>query len=189
MRQMELLILTLFIFGLRISELRALKVNSLKDGYLYVLAEATAKTGLGKTVILTTKSSTSNRRLLVPEEYLGLLNSHIKKYKLKKNDFIFFSSVGDKINKKYPVGEETIRRHLRTCEKIYKLDHIHPHMFRHSNVTILKSNGYDLSDIEKYVGHSDVNITKDYYYHLPIEKENDVKNTLNGLIKDIKRYE
>lgn len=70
----------------------------------------------------------------MPTIYSTLIKEHIKRFKLKKKDFIFFRS---KKEKNIPMHENTFRKNLETYCKAYNKE-FHPHMLIASIVTHLK---------------------------------------------------
>ena len=175
-------LLTSFIFGLRISELRGLSVDSfdLKNNILYINKVTTCKVGLNKSVDLSPKSKSSIRKYYLSISYVKILNAYLKKYKLRNRNRIFFS---DKKNS--AISESSIRRYLITIEKENNLEHITPHGLRHGIATYLYSVGIPYEDIGKYLGHKFNSVTMDVYIDLTKEKQQNIINKIDKLINEL----
>ena len=142
-------LLTTYLFGLRISEVRGLDVSSfnLNTKILYINKVTTCKVGLNKSIDLVPKSS-SIRKYYLCDSYINKLKEFIKNNKLKEKNKLFFSK-----NKKVSISETSIRRSLNEIEKNNNLEHITPHGLRHGIATYLYDEGISFEDIGKYLGH------------------------------------
>lgn len=176
-------LLTTYIFGLRISELRGLHVNTfdLNKSILYINKVTTSKVGKNKSIDLIPKSSSSVRKYYLTESYKKMLEDYIKTFKLKPLDRLFFSSY----TKKVPISETSIRRYLNSIEKENNLEHITPHGLRHGIASYLYAEGISFDDIGKYLGHKFGNVTMDTYIDLTKEKQQKILNIINKLIQEI----
>lgn len=157
----NLLFTTLYWSGLRISELRALTPNDIKDNTLIINKRLEIKT---KTKGITTlKTASSNRRVLMP-------SSIIDKLKQLDTGFIF------------PTSETQIRRMLDKYIKKTATPRIRIHDFRHSHASYLINNGCSIRLVSERLGHSSPSITMDYYWHLlPNEQEKVVNLIVSSL--------
>lgn len=117
----------------------------------------------------------------MPTIYSTLIKEHIKRFKLKKKDFIFFRSEKEK---NIPMHENTFRRNLETYCKAYNKE-FHPHMLRASIVTHLKEKGVSLDEISKYLGHQETAITEQYYLKTSINKEKQINDVIEDFMKEI----
>lgn len=178
-------LLTTYIFGLRISEVRGLEVSSfdLNKNLLYITKVTTCKAGEHKSIDLIPKSNSSVRKYYLPNSYLELFNKFISDNNLKNNERLFF------INKKKskPISETTIRRYLESIEKTNNLDHITPHGLRHGIATYLYSKGISFEDIGKYLGHKFNSVTMDVYIDLTKERQSMIINEINKLISNLEK--
>ena len=147
----KLLFNTLFWSGLRISELKALTKNDIKDNYLYINKRLDSKYTKDFTTL---KTSNSQRKVLMPE---WIIND-IKQICL---DNILF-----------PTSETHIRRKLNEYIKKSGVKTIRIHDFRHSHASFLINSGCSIRLVSERLGHSSPSITMDYYWHLlPNEQE------------------
>ncbi len=142
-------LLTTYIFGLRISEIRGLELNSfdLDHNILYIYKVTTCKVGLSKSVDLIPKSTSSIRKYYLSDKYLEILNQFIQDNNLKKENRLFFS----RKKKNVAISENSIRIYLKSIEQSYNLPHITPHGLRHGIATYLYAKGIPFEDIGKYL--------------------------------------
>lgn len=175
-------LLTTFIFGLRISEVRGLDLSSfnLNNKILYINKVTTCKVGLHKSVDLVPKSSSSIRKYSLCDSYINKLEEFIKKNNLKRNNKLFFSN-----NKNDAISETSIRRYLNQIEKDNNLVHITPHGLRHGIATYLYGEGISFEDIGKYLGHKFNSVTMDVYIDLTKERQKNIISKIEKLIKEL----
>ena len=169
----RLLFSLLFYYGLRIGELRALKVEDFYSDRVYIYKELTNKTRSRGQKVLTTKTSSSVRYYPYVNNIKELKDLVVKEKNLKKNDFIFIKRINLKDYKNKVIGESTIRRLINKYSEKANLDYsLTPHEFRHSCVTFLINKNVDVKYISSWVGHSSSRVTEEVYGHiLPIKKE------------------
>ena len=136
---------TLFWSGLRISELRALTQNDIKDNTLYINKRLDAK--YTKT-FTTLKTQNSQRKVLMPSWIISDIKENC-------TDNILF-----------PTSETQIRRMLDKYIKQSGNKKIRLHDFRHSHASYLINNGLSIRLVSERLGHSSPSITMDYYWHL-----------------------
>ena len=131
----KLIVLLIYSFGLRISELANLKLKDISESHITV-------TGKG------------DKQRQIPSN--KTVNELLKKY-IRQNspkEFIF-----EKDSKKY-----TIRQLQYAVEKLFKKTGIKatPHQLRHSFATDLLNNGARINDISELLGHSSLKATGIY---------------------------
>ncbi len=183
----KLLLLTLYLYGIRLGELMGLKVDAFDFNHkmIYIFRAVTWKTGTGSFMVSTTKTSKSNRFLWMTDSYIDLIKKHIDDNQLSDNNFIFFSP--DYSNKRYknrPISENAIRYHLKKISLEIGIK-LWPHMFRHTNVSELREKGLSLEEIQKLEGHSSSKITEEVYMHETKERRNRTLKILDELIKNL----
>ena len=148
-KKIALIIETLAISGLRVSELITLrtKFSKFTQGVHYFRV-----IGKGK-----------------KERMVYLSDDLLKKIKnvFKSKDFIFINKKGEPFSRRYIHSE--IHKY---GQKILEKD-VHPHTLRHSFATIKHQEGKSIKGISKYLGHSSTSITLDMYVDTPL-KPNDV---------------
>ena len=141
---------TLFWSGLRISELRALTPQDIKDNYISVNKRLDSKYTKDFTTL---KTSYSNRKVLLPNSIISLLSQMTT-------------------NLLFPTSETQIRRKLDEYIKKSGVKKIRLHDFRHSHASFLINSGCSIRLVSERLGHSSPSITMDYYWHLlPNEQE------------------
>lgn len=176
-----LLYVLTFISGLRMGELRGLKVpssGSIGDS-IHLSCQASNKTGSGKIELISLKSKNSERDILLPDFLKAMLNQHIKAHKLKPGNFLFFSPW----SKNAPIGETSINRDIiKRAQKAGLTYNIHLHMFRATEATNMKNAGIDIETVRKCLGHSDSGITKKYYIQQTPEEIKKIKDYFLSLI-------
>lgn len=179
----KLALLTLFIYGFRLGELLALKVDAFdfKNMTFETYQSVSFKTGNHGFLLTCPKTKKSDRINVMSKSYADLVKKHIKENNLKPPDFVFFRSLRE-LN--IPAHENTFRRRLESYCKSFNKD-FHPHMLRTSIVTHLKEKGVSLDDIAKYIGHETSQVTKDYYLKSSEDKERKINEVINEFLKEI----
>lgn len=179
----KLALLTMFIFGYRLGEQLALKVDSIdfEDNTIEIYQSVNFKGGKGKFTLTTPKTPSGERIQNMPIIYSRLIKKHIERYKLKANDFIFFR---DLENKNIPIHENTFRRKCEAYCRTFNPD-FHPHMLRTSIVTHLREKGVPLEEVSKYIGHKDVQVTEFYYSKKSINKQKLINEAIDEIMQKI----
>ena len=126
-----------------------------------------------------TKTDSSFRTFPMSKEIDNLLlnlreeeNKNRLKYKEKyiENDYIF----------KWPDGSmynpDQITKHFVGLLKKYGLPPIRFHDLRHSCASLLMSKGYQLKDVQEWLGHSDIETTANIYGHLDQSRKKELMN-------------
>ena len=67
----------------------------------------------------------------------------------------------------------------RSRAKLTVIDNLTPHMFRHTYATMLYNAGVDIKSAQRFLGHSDINVTLKIYTHLSEQKEQEAIAALN----------
>jgi len=168
----RLYLLLSFFTGMRIGELRGLQAKCFDGKHLSVFQQCASKNGKGNT-LSSLKTSHSNRYYLLPDFISSSLSEWISKNSLADSDFIFFSFSHQDV-----LGQNTIVRELNRISDALDLGHINPHMFRHSEATLLFDNDVSLDQISKYLGHSSASVTNKYYIHETDEKQKEISDML-----------
>lgn len=176
-------LLTTYVFGLRISELRGVKIESFNfdKKLLLIRRVTTSKCGLKKSIDLIPKSKSSDRKYCLADLYLKMLNRFIEDNELNSSNRLFFT----KKSKDKPISESSIRRYLDLISEANNLSHITPHGLRHGIATYLHSKGIPYEDIGKYLGHKFNNVTMDVYIDLTWEQQSKIINEIDNLISNL----
>ena len=157
----KLLFTTLFWSGLRISELKALTKNDIKDNTLYINKRLDSKYTKSFTTL---KTSNSQRKVLMPS---SLINQLVN---LPTTNLLF------------PTSETQIRRVLDKYIKLSQVKPIRIHDFRHSHASFLINSGCSIRLVSERLGHSSPSITMDYYWHLLPNEQEKVVNLIESAL-------
>ncbi len=77
----------------------------------------------------------------------------------------------------------------RSREKIQAIDNITAHMLRHTYASMLYEAGVDIKSAQRFLGHSDIEMTLAVYTHLTKFKEDEAINSLNAHLDKIATLE
>ena len=176
---------TLAYSGVRIGELLALKhsdvdmkTNEISISKTYYNPNNNKK----EYTILTPKNRGSVRKIELDPFVIQLIREMIKQQKeeMMKNrkiyhdeGFLFTDLQG------YPMTIRLISTRLQRLMKLFNKNiqekeqkHITPHSFRHTNISLLIEANVPIGEIQRRVGHTDINTTMNIYTHM-------TKNTKN----------
>lgn len=115
-----------------------------------------------KEILLSLKQQEQENRRLFGKQYID-------------NDYIFKWQNGK------PYAPDYITMKFSKLLKQHKLRHIRFHDLRHSCASMLVSNGFELKDIQEWLGHSDIQITANIYAHLDAKRKKDIANSMSNL--------
>ncbi len=115
-----------------------------------------------KEILLLLKAQEKENRRLFGKQYID-------------NDYIFKWQNGK------PYAPDYITMKFSKLLKQHKLRHIRFHDLRHSCASMLVSNGFELKDIQEWLGHSDIQITANIYAHLDAKRKKDIANSMSNL--------
>lgn len=54
------------------------------------------------------------------------------------------------------------------------MSHIRFHDLRHSCASLLVSNGFNIKDVQEWLGHTDIQTTANIYAHLDVKRKKDI---------------
>lgn len=115
-----------------------------------------------KEILLLLKQQEQENRRLFGKQYVD-------------NDYIFKWQNGK------PYAPDYITMKFSKLLKQHKLRHIRLHDLRHSCASLLVSMGFELKDIQEWLGHSDIQITANIYAHLDAKRKKDIANSMSSL--------
>ena len=125
--------------------------------------------------VTTTKTSSSNRRVLLSDNIYKFLLEHYEKarknYGFNDNWFVFGGEM--------PLSDQTIRRKMNEMADIAKIKRIRVHDLRHSHASLLINKGHNILIVAKRLGHSDIKQTLNTYSHLMPNIQNEIINAIN----------
>ena len=76
----------------------------------------------------------------------------------------------------------TLRGWLYNFQDKYNLKRVSPHGLRHSNTTLLITNGADIKTVSARLGHADVQTTLNIYSQYTSEADRKVADKINELL-------
>lgn len=171
------------IFGLRRSEVLGLKWDSIDFEKNTVTIKHTVVSCTSVVHKDSTKSDASYRHFPMTEEIRGILiglRAEEDRYRqlcgseYKDNDYIF----------KWPDGElynpDAVTRKFGQLLEKHNLPPIRFHDLRHSCASLLVSNGFELKDIQEWLGHSDVRVTANIYAHLDCSRKQHIADKMSS---------
>ena len=88
------------------------------------------------------------------------------------NDYIFKRDNGKTYSPDY------ISRGFSKILLTNNLPHIRFHDLRHSCASLLVANGFNLKDIQEWLGHADIQTTANIYAHLDSERKKNISQTI-----------
>ena len=167
------------LYGLRRSEVLGLKWDSVDfENKLVTIKHTVVRTN--KIVEKDrTKTDSSFRTFPMSKEIENLLlnlreeeNKNRSKYKdnYTENDYIFKWPDGTMFN-----PDQITRRFVGLLKK-YGLPPIRFHDLRHSCASLLMSKGFQLKDVQEWLGHADIETTANIYGHLDQSRKKELMN-------------
>jgi integrase len=140
----------------------------------------------GKTFLVGAKTKTSIRTITLAEETLVLLKN--QKLKFIKQKLVLGSSFIDNDLVNYttngkPLNPSNIRRAFLKLIEVSDVPKIRFHDLRHTHATLLISNGTNIKVVAERLGHSNVKITLDCYYHVMPNMQKQVANQLSSILE------
>ena len=139
---------------MRISELCSLKTNQL-DLHDYIIR-------------IYGKGSRERLIQICNENVRLLIDKYIITMKLEDNSFFFINRLHNRLS------EQSVRYMINNYRKNAKIiQHITPHMFRHSFATLLLEEDVDIRYIQQMLGHSSITTTQ-IYTHTSIKKQKEI---------------
>lgn len=155
---------TLFLSGMRISELRGLRwydINFDKKT-IDIKRQLTSKVKGQPHLFITPKSESSIRTIHIPNELLKDLEEWYELRSSRKRFKESWQVFGDSGT----IHENSIRRMLNKGTKAAGLPHITLHQLRHSYTTLLFNKNVPPEVIKEQLGHTSIQVTLDIYTHI-----------------------
>ena len=127
-----------------------------------------------------TKNQSSLRTLVLPQIIEQKLTEYLDHHIVRPEQPVCLKPDGSKISPAF------LTPNFKKCLIHSGLRVIRFHDLRHSCATILHKNGYDIRDIQMWLGHSDITTTAKFYAHFNLE---DKKRVASGLDKIMDQYQ
>jgi integrase len=164
----------MFFSGARIGETCALQWKDFdaEKKTIHIYKTASARIGIGKSVIMTTKTRAGDRFILLNEQMFNDIMDLKVAFGENPESFLFFGY-------EEPIGHTTIRTVFNNHIRLAGLPRIKIHEIRHTNNTWLldENQSRAAADIvTKRLGRSSLKVTLDTYYHSnPVVEESIVE--------------
>ena len=170
------------LYGLRRSELLGLKWESI-DFVRQTMTIRHTVTGVTEVVAKDkTKTASSHRTFPLMPEVLEILTA--AKCQEQQNRIAFGREYQENSYVfKWPDGHtyspDYVTHRFNDLLKKHCLPHIRFHDLRHSCASMLLSMGWNLKDIQEWLGHSDIQMTANIYSHLDTARKNNIADSLS----------
>ncbi|MCL1819888.1 MAG: site-specific integrase [Oscillospiraceae bacterium] len=166
----ELPVLLALCLGLRMSEIRGIERDAIKDGILHIKQAMVYADK--RSIIKTTKSKAGQRKIPLPSYLLALINQQAD-----DNDYIV------------PLARNTIYKSFsRLCEK-NGLPHFTFHSLRHVNASVMLALGVPDKYAMERGGWATNNVMKNIYQHTFSEQRIIVDNMVNSYFDNLISHE
>jgi integrase len=103
---------------------------------------------------------------------------------LRPSDYIWYSRPGGRsvVDRSKPANYMTFARWFRRCVEQAGVRYRSPHTMRHTRATAMRRLGYQLDEIQDFLGHDSIETTRDLYVHTNV---NDLKLRVRELERAI----
>ena len=172
-------------YGLRRSELLGLQWDSIDWGANTLTVKHTV---VQYQVVIRkdkTKNASSRRTMpLLPEVRQMLLDLKACE---DENRRLFGNTYDDNpyifkwVNGK-PYEPDYTSKKFKTLLRKYGFPHIRFHELRHSCASLLINQGFNLKDVQEWLGHADIQMTANVYGHLDIARKQTIANSISSAI-------
>lgn len=171
------------IFGLRRSEVLGLKWDSINFEANTITIKHTVVRFSEVVEKDQTKTNASYRSYPLSDDVVKILTELKKKENDNRrlfgaeyieNDYIFKWDNGK------PYSPDYISRKFSKLLEQNKLPHIRFHDLRHSCASLLVANGFNIKDIQEWLGHADIQTTANIYAHLDNERKKNIALSMSS---------
>lgn len=170
----------LFFTGVRKSEALALTWNDIdfNNCFIVINKQTTRFSNNGRTILISPKTSSSNRRISINDNLVNTLNDLYNYY---SEHFVKFDNSWFVFGGINPISHTQLKRKKDFYCDIAEVKKIKLHEFRHSHACLLFKNGVPIEDVSRRLGHSSLSMTMDTYLRFLPSNEKRVVDTLNSL--------
>ena len=172
--------------GVRRSEACGLQWESVDFERRRIIIRHTAVAQCGKVIFSENTKSESSRRVLAMSDAVASYLEHLKKVQKQnrelfgnayhESDFVCTNADGTSINPDF------VSHHFPRVLKKSDFPPIRFHDLRHSCASLLHASGYDLKDIQTWLGHSDIQTTGNIYTHLDTRRMDNMAQAMGDAL-------
>jgi len=168
-------------YGLRRSELLGLQWDSIDFEAKTMTIRHTVSKVTKAIAKDKTKNASSRRTFPLTPEALEIFQSakwQEEQHRImfgreyQENNYVFKWPDG------HPYSPDYISERFSNLLKKHNLPHIRFHELRHSCASLLLDMGWNLKDVQEWLGHSDIKMTANIYSHLDVARKNNIANSL-----------
>lgn len=185
-------ILLLSYTGMRIGELLGLQWQDIDINHKVIRIKNTIFRPDKHYIIHSAKTSKSIRSIIISDNIVKHLKEYRKLYLSFKvlncnrwstspYDFVISSLM----HPGEPVSVNTIQRWIDRIATKVNLPHLHPHIFRHTHVSLLAEAEVPISAIRERLGHSHDKITEDIYLHVTKKNRSEAATKFEKLLSSL----
>lgn len=156
--------------GVRRSEACGLQWESVDFEQRRITIQHTAVVLCGKVIFSESTKSESSRRVLAMSNAVAAYLEHLKQEQQRnrekfgntyhESNFVCTNADG------HPINPDFVSHHFPRVLQKNEFPPVRFHDLRHSCASLLHASGYDLKDIQTWLGHSDIQTTGNIYTHL-----------------------
>lgn len=172
----RLAFLVLYWTGMRVGELQALTIGDFDADSQTITINKTYHLIHGQDVITEPKTSAGNREIKINASLVKELQHHISRLYEPDNTTRLFSMTPSAYGKQ-------LAEHAKTAN----LPKIRVHDLRHSHASLLIELGFSPTLIASRLGHEKVSVTLDIYGHLYPNKQDELADKLESIIRKYER--
>jgi len=170
-------------YGLRRSELLALQWDCVDFKAKQFTVRRTVVQNKTITEKEKTKNVSSRRTLPLTPELLAMLD-RLKKEEARNRRLLGAEYVENQLVFKWPDGRPYQPQYVaikfsRLLAK-HGFPHIRFHDLRHSCASMLIANGFNLKDVQDWLGHANISMTADIYGHLDMKRKRSMADSIAG---------
>ena len=110
----------------------------------------------GKRLIIRAGKGQRDRLVYLSESACQAVQLYLQASPRQPNDFVWLQKNGK------PLSTDVLRKHVAQMGAAVGIEHLHPHRLRHTCATRLLNVGMDIVQIQKLLGHEDLNTTMIY---------------------------
>lgn len=172
--------------GVRRSEACGLQWESVDFERRRIMIRHTAVVVCGKVIFSENTKSESSRRVLAMSGAVAAYLEHLKQEQQRnrekfgntyyESNFVCTNADGT------PINPDFVSHHFPRVLKTSELPPIRFHDLRHSCASLLHASGYDLKDIQTWLGHSDIQTTGNIYTHLDTRRMDNMAQAMGDAL-------